>query len=171
MHAVIVLLAAAEQPTFLRAVCRRRASPFSRAAAVEEKLGVDLFLCKTRLSNLRVISINGQKNKADVARTQRKNNGHFDGQRPAQIGRVPANTAVHRLAAAVLICDNLSGHNSKTLKTDTTRSSSIHPNFIYTRDKDKILHRVSYMLANVWLLCERVHQWSSNDIISLQVRV
>lgn len=53
------------------------ATPFSRAAAVEEKSGVDLFLCKTHSRNLRAISINGQKNKADVARTQRETQRAF----------------------------------------------------------------------------------------------
>lgn len=44
----------------------------------------DLFLCKIDLKNLREISINGQKNKADVAggsgakaRRQKKHNDHF----------------------------------------------------------------------------------------------
>lgn len=53
---------------------------FRRAAVVEPKSSSDLFVCKTHLINLRAISINGWKYKADVAQIATTQRGE---QRPS----------------------------------------------------------------------------------------
>lgn len=48
--------------------CGVSANLFSRAAVAEPKSSSDLFVCKAHLTDLRAISINGWKYKADAAR-------------------------------------------------------------------------------------------------------
>ena len=67
----------------------------------------DLFLCKIDLKNLREISINGQKNEADVAggfgakaRRQKKHNDHFY-QRRLRFARPHANMSDKQISLSL----------------------------------------------------------------------
>lgn len=98
------------------------ANPFSRAAAVGENSCVDLFLCKIDLKNLRAISINSQKNKADVSCGFGAKATQKETQRPFCYRHCVANPQtdslertttrpINKWVSVSLTCDNLSQIN------------------------------------------------------------